>query len=130
MSATNLPPGVCPPPSLVVERATRNGDPGAPGTAWVMGCSLALAELEALARARLSVLLALLHARVAGQQPLASEQSAQRLILLQQRAGDRHAQRTGLAGEAAAVTARHHAVLGGGVGERQREERDLHQRLP
>src|SRR5262249_18463849 len=50
---------------------------------------LPLAELEPLARARAPVLLALLHARVAGEHSLASELSTQGLVLAHERAGDR-----------------------------------------
>src|SRR5689334_25057346 len=68
VSATNPPVGVSNPPHLrfrsrsgpVVAVATRPGHPGASEGACVV-LLLPLAELEALARARLPVLLALLH---------------------------------------------------------------------
>src|SRR5262245_31941645 len=69
---------------------------------------LALAELEALAGARLSVLLAFLHARVTGQHALAPQDRPQRRIVGGQGAGDRQTQRVRLPRLAPAHDARGH----------------------
>src|SRR5262245_37962084 len=72
---------------------------------------LPLAELEALARARLPVLLALLHARVAREEALAAEQRLQRLVLADERARHAEPDRAGLAGEPTARDPREHVGL-------------------
>src|SRR5207244_1768845 len=77
---------------------TPAGDPGLTRER-AMCVALTLAELEALPRSRPSVLLALLHARVTRQQALAAELGAQRVVVLEQRARDRHPQGARLAGE-------------------------------
>ena len=66
----------------------------------------ALRELEALTTARQAVLLALLHARVAREEPAGLEHRVEPIVDLHQGAGDAEAQRAGLAVDAAA-TARH-----------------------
>src|SRR5579864_3382164 len=64
---------------------------------------LALAELEALAGALLPVLLAFLHARIAGQKAILAQARAQFRIEERQRAGKPHAHRARLSADAAAV---------------------------
>src|SRR5215831_1494765 len=73
--------------------------------------SLAFAELEALARALLPVLLALLDARVARQEAFLLQLRPQFEVVFDQRAGDAEAQRAGLAGDAAAGDRRQHVEL-------------------
>src|SRR5262245_36259981 len=81
---------------------------------------LPLRELEALAGARLSVLLALLHAGVAGQHAFLAQHAAQRLVEAHERPGDAEADRAGLAGQPAAVRRGVHVVAADRVGERER----------
>src|SRR3954453_5790135 len=82
--------------------------------------ALPFAELEALARALLSVLLAFLDPRVAGQEAFLFELRPQFEVVLDQRAGDAEAQRAGLAGDAAAGDRREHVELVGRFGQRER----------
>src|SRR6186997_3079207 len=82
--------------------------------------ALPLAELEALARALLTVLLAFLDARVARQEAFFLQPRAQLEVVADQRPGDAEAQRAGLAGDAAAGDGRQHVELIGGLGDRQR----------
>src|SRR5262245_13584475 len=110
-------------------RPRRARDPGAKvgRVRWVL--RLPLAELEALARARLPVLLALLHARVAGQEALAPEQRIHRLVLAHERSCDRHADGAGLAREPAARDAHAHVELVGDARHGERVERVPHECL-
>src|ERR1700743_4010059 len=63
---------------------------------------LALAELEPLAGALLPVLLALLDARIAGEQTFGLQRFAQLDVELKESAGDAHLHRIGLGADAAA----------------------------
>src|SRR5215831_19373544 len=92
-------------------------------------CLLPLAELEPLARTRAPVLLALLHARVAREQPFATEHALERLVLAHQRARDREPQSAGLTRQAAAANPGHHVVLARRVRKRQRVQSRLHERF-
>src|SRR5439155_2565652 len=67
---------------------------------------LTLTELETLARSRHPVLLALLGARVARQQPFVLEPLAQLDVVFHQRPGDAKPHRPGLTGDAAAADRR------------------------
>src|SRR5437763_7450047 len=82
--------------------------------------ALAFRELEALARALLPVLLALLGAGVARHQPGALERGAQVGVELHERARDAVAHRAGLARRASARDVDDDVELAGGVCERQR----------
>src|SRR3954454_24430240 len=72
---------------------------------------LSLAELEAFARSLLTVLLAFLDPRVAGQEARLLQPLPQFDVELDQRPGDAQAQRPGLAGDAAAGDGRQHVEL-------------------
>src|SRR6185503_15757652 len=127
-SAAALACRVAPPPDPL----KRSGTPALAGRVrWIplLLLRLPLAELEALARARLPVLLALLHARVAREEALAAEQRLQGLVLAHERARHTHADPAGLAGEPAAGDARVHVDLVGEVRHRERLERVQHQRI-
>src|SRR5689334_5340304 len=98
----------------VSARASRHSD-GTPArrlgrVSFCVGV-LPLAELEPLACARLPVLLALDHARVARQVALAPELRLERLVRAHERARDGHADRAGLAREPAARDPREDVVL-------------------
>src|SRR5688572_24663644 len=77
---------------------------------------LALRVLDASTRAAEAVLLALLHARIAGQQALLAELLFERRIGLHEGAGDAEADRAGLAGEAAAGARDEEVEAPGGAG--------------
>src|SRR5882757_7400857 len=129
-----IPPAVEPRRGLIPQIATLDEVRGITATTVVRpGChhgnraklitsssGLALAELESLAGALLPVLLALLDARVAGEQTFALQRLAQLDVELEQSAGDAHLHRIGLGADAAA----------GDVGEdvEVREHLDQHQR--
>src|SRR6476646_8192453 len=81
---------------------------------------LAFAELEALARALLSVLLALLDARVARQEAFLLQLRPKLEVVLDERARDAEAQRARLASDAAAGDRRQHVELIGRFGQGQR----------
>src|ERR1700674_5861557 len=81
---------------------------------------LPLAELEALARALLPVLLALAHARIARQEAVLPQSRAQIGIEYRQRARKAHAYRAGLPAHATAVDRGHDVHLVAGVGKFQR----------
>src|SRR6185503_21360335 len=85
---------------------------------------LALRELEGTASLGPAVLLALDHARVAGQEAAALERAAQFRLEVGQRLGKAVAHRAGLAGEATAGDGAHDVVLAGASG---RDERLLDQ---
>src|SRR5882672_4628905 len=70
-------------------------------------CCLTLAELEALAGALLPVFLAFLHARIARQKTVLAQPCAEFWIEDGERAGKPHAQRAGLAADAAAIHSGH-----------------------
>src|SRR5438045_9713703 len=72
---------------------------------------LPFTELEALARALLPVLLALLDARVARQEAFLLQLRPELGVVLDERAGDAQAQRAGLAGDAAAGDSGEHVEL-------------------
>src|SRR4051795_3983485 len=82
--------------------------------------ALPFAELEALARALLPVLLAFLDARVARQEAFLLEARPQLEVVLDERAGDAEAQRAGLAGNAPARNRRQDVELIGRFGDEQR----------
>src|SRR5262245_12952868 len=90
---------------------------------------LPLAELEPLARSRLSVLLPLLHARVAREQAFAAQGRTETFLLARQRAGDRHAQRARLTREPATVRPRQQVVLLTRLRDGQRLQGVPHQRI-
>src|SRR5688572_9988119 len=80
---------------------------------------LALAELEALARASQPVLLALLHPRVGSEEPVLLESPAQLDVVAAERAGDAEPHRAGLAVDAAAGHGGEHVEALAGLGEDQ-----------
>src|SRR6266478_2268 len=84
---------------------------------------LTLRELEALARALLSVLLAFLHSRIARQKSVLTQRRPQ--LRIEPRNGPRqsHAHRARLSAHAAAVSRHHHVHLVGDIGEFQRLDR-------
>src|SRR5262249_54019785 len=88
-----------------IRSSSRPVYPLAPTTATFMR-SLPFGELETRARAALTVLLALLLARVAGQEPALLERGAVGGVEQLERARDAVAQRVGLAGDPAAVQSR------------------------
>src|SRR4029453_2813958 len=90
---------------------------------------LAFGELDPRPRAALAVLLALLLARVAGQEAAALQHRAQRRVGLLEGARDAVAQRAGLAGDAAAPEQRVHVEGGGHVGGLERLARRGLERL-
>src|SRR4029077_1501282 len=73
--------------------------------------TLPFAELEALARALLPVLLAFLDARVARQEAFLLELRPELDVVLDERARDAEAERARLAGDAAAGDGREHVEL-------------------
>src|SRR3954470_24557169 len=81
---------------------------------------LSLAVLEAFARSLLTVLLAFLDARVAGQEARLLQPLPQVDVELDQRPGDAQAQRPGVAGDAAAGNGRQHVELIRGFRHRHR----------
>src|SRR5919107_336536 len=81
---------------------------------------LALAELEALARAGHAVLLAFLDARVARQEPSLLQAGSQLEVVGAKGARDAEADGAGLAGHAAARRGGDHVELVAGLGEDQR----------
>src|SRR5262245_29207381 len=81
---------------------------------------LAFAELEALARALLSVLLAFLDPRVARQEAFLLQLRPELDVVLDEGARDAEAQRAGLAGDAAAGDRGQHVELVGRFGHGQR----------
>jgi hypothetical protein len=78
---------------------------------------LPFAELEALARPLLPVLLAFLDPRVARQEAFLLQPRPQLEVVLDQRARDAEPQRAGLAGDAAAGDRREDVELVGGLGD-------------
>src|SRR5207302_2786407 len=85
-----------------------------------VGGTSTLAELEARARALLAVLLALLLAGIAGQEPGRLEAVAQLAVVLEQGAGDAVADGAGLPGAAAAFDGGDDVELLRRLGEQQR----------
>src|ERR1035438_1913359 len=85
----------------------------------VPASALALAELESCASALLTVLLALLHARVAGQQAFGLEHLAQFRVELNQRACNAELDRIGLRSHAAALHRGDHVEARGQFHQRQ-----------
>src|ERR1017187_8334152 len=81
---------------------------------------LTFAVLEAFARARLAVLLALLHARVAGQEAFGLQHGPHVDVHREQRAGDAMAHRTSLAGRPAAGDGDLRVELVGRAGDSER----------
>src|SRR5215471_13593777 len=81
---------------------------------------LALGELEPLARARLTVLLALLGARVTRDESGFLERRAELAVDFAERAGDAVLDGIGLAGEAAATDVDVHVVTAAGLGQLER----------
>src|SRR5262249_34827669 len=81
---------------------------------------LAFAELEALARALLSVLLALLDPRIARQEAFFLQLRPELHVVLHERARDAEAQRAGLAGDPAAGDRREDVELLARFGDGQR----------
>src|SRR5439155_6218659 len=108
-------------------RLPRLAGPRRVGGACEMGSKLPLAELEALARARLPVLLAFLHARIPRQEALAAEQGLQRFVLPHQRARHAEPDRAGLAGEPASRDAHVHVELVAQIRHLERLERVQHE---
>src|SRR3954470_17827780 len=82
--------------------------------------ALPFAELEALARALLPVLLAFLDARVARQEPFLLEPRPELEVVLDQRARDAEAQRPRLPGDAAARDRGQHVELVSRLGDGER----------
>src|ERR1035437_7233477 len=83
-------------------------------------CRLAFAELEPLACLRTARLLALDGACVAREQSEIPQRGAMRLIHLDERAGDRETERTGLSGGAATVDVRLYVEAAERVGRGER----------
>src|SRR5262249_25197558 len=81
---------------------------------------LAFAELEALARSRHAVLLALLGACIARQEAFGLERLAQLAVVLDERTRDAEAHGARLTPAAPAVDPRQHIELIGGLGEDER----------
>src|SRR5882757_6134291 len=77
-------------------------------------------ELEAAPRLGLAVLLALDHARIAGQESAALERTAQVRLIGHQRLRQAVAHCAGLARKPAARDRAHHVILAGAVGRQQR----------
>src|SRR5436189_1530267 len=96
--------------SFSFKPATQNGPP----------CALTLAELEALARSGHAVLLALLRARVAREEPFVLQTLAQLEVVLDQRARNAQTHGARLSGHAAAGHRRQNVELVGGLGEDER----------
>lgn len=90
---------------------------------------LALGELEALASALLSVLLALLGARVAGQKASLLELLAQFAVELTERPGDPVTHRASLSGTSTARDIDQHVEPGERIGQLERLPDDHPQRL-
>src|SRR5882762_224420 len=84
---------------------------------------LALRELEALARALLSVLLAFLHSRIARQKSVFPQRWPQLRIESRNRARQSHAYRPRLSAHAAAMRRHHYVYLVGDIRELQRLDR-------
>src|SRR3954453_9401297 len=82
--------------------------------------TLALAELEALARPGQAVFLALLGAGVAREEAVFLERLAKLGVERHERAGDAEPHGAGLAGHAAAVHRHQHVELVGGLGQDER----------
>src|SRR5260370_7905804 len=82
--------------------------------------NLALRELEALARALLSVLLAFLHSRITRQKSVLPQRWPQLRIESRNRARQSHAHRPRLSAHAAAMRRYHHVHLVGDIRELQR----------
>src|SRR5271163_2102193 len=78
---------------------------------------LALGELEALAGAFLSVLLALFHARIAREKTVGAQRGAKLRVVLRDGARKAHANRSSLAADAAAVHGAHDVDLVRKAGE-------------
>src|SRR5215207_3659899 len=81
---------------------------------------LALAELEALARASQTVLLALLHPRVGSEEAVLLESLAQLEVVAAERARDAEPDRAGLAVDATAGDRGEHVEALAGLGQHQR----------
>src|SRR5450432_2335937 len=81
---------------------------------------LALGELEALACALLSVLLALLHARIASEKSILAQRGAQFGVEHRNGAGQAHANGSGLSADAATLGGNDHVHLVVEIGELQR----------
>src|SRR6266849_341687 len=90
---------------------------------------LALRELEALARALLSVLLAFLHARIARQKSVLAQRRTQLWIELRDRPRQSHAHGAGLAANAATMRGHNHVHLVGDIRELQRLDRVILPRM-
>src|ERR1044072_1164520 len=91
-----------------------------PAPSFLSGACSSLAELEALARPLLPVLLPFLDARVAREEPGLLQPLPQLDVVLDQRARDAETQRPCLAGNAAAGDRREHIELLGRLGDGQR----------
>src|SRR5690606_6089053 len=90
---------------------------------------LAFAELEALTGTGQAVLLALLRARIAREQPVLAQGAAQLLVVLDERACDAEAQRAGLSHDPAASGGGHHVEPLGRLGGDERLANQLPLRL-
>src|SRR5260370_36931142 len=84
---------------------------------------LTLRELEALARALLSVFLAFLHSRIARQKSVLAQRRSQLRIESRNRSRQSHAHRARLAAYSAAMRRHHHVHLVGDIRELQRLHR-------
>src|SRR6266481_5328838 len=84
---------------------------------------LTLRELEALARALLSVLLAFLHSRIARQKSIFPQRRPQLRIESRNRPRQSHAHRSRLSAHSAAMRRHHHVYLVGDIRELQRLDR-------
>src|ERR1700741_1290644 len=91
---------------------------------------LPLRVLELRPGARLAVLLALLHPRIAGEEAGPLERLAQLVVELKQRPRDAVADRAGLSGRPAAAHVHHRVELAEGVGELERLGDHQPPRLP
>src|SRR5262249_12532380 len=129
ISATDDLLGFCRRSAVPVAPPAARAGPRRVGGACEMDSGLPLAALEALARARLPVLLPLLHARVARQEALPTEQRLQRIVLPHERARQAQPDRARLAREPAPRDADVHVELVAEICHHQRLERVQHERL-
>ena len=91
---------------------------------WLNKSQSALGELGRATGSLQAVLLALLHARIAGEVAGLLDGGLVLFVCLDQRAGDAVTDRARLAGEAAALAVDEHVILAQGVGQNQRLTND------
>src|SRR6266542_2899543 len=119
----NLPPGIVAPAEPALERGSRR-------TSFFSDKRLPLGVLELGPRARLAVLLPLLHARIAREATRTLERLAQLVVEAQERTGNTVPDRASLAGGPAAAHVDHGVELPHGARELERLADHHPQRLP